>query len=100
VLRDLLYSFSCEIRRPSSMNERVDTLSGSLGHLACSLNRWRMGARYRAERIRGRAKPCPTPTLAGKEGGEVVPAVCGVPVSEVVPEEKWHRRDDLSKMGK
>ena len=30
----------------------------------------------------------------------MVPAVCGVPVSEVVPEEKWHRRDDLSKMGK
>jgi len=73
------------------MNERVDTLSGALG----IGGEWGPGIGLKGL---GEGPYSYTRWKGGR--GEVVPAVCGIPVSEVVPEEKWHRCDDLSKMGK
>ena len=66
VLRDLSQSLSCEIRRPSSTNKKVETLSGFSGHLACCSNKCRIETRQRAERTGEKVDPCSTPTLAGK----------------------------------
>ena len=60
--------FSCDTKRPLSTKDTNET--GIFRLLALFLKIWKMGERYRTDKMGNKADPCPIPTSTLKNGEE------------------------------